>query len=440
MFFANHRILSAVFKTAVLGSAAECIVRLFDCSKFRHIIFSALIFVSPYLFGDVISWNSAFCNYIPPVVLLLLLLNLLKNYDVELQKGKKIIYYFLCIVISFCSQLFIEHMAVVNIFIFAVLTMYYFKNKDKKRLFSFTALNFLCAGIFIVAFLPKMLPAEDLLVVSYGEQLMGQLNLKNLIYHAAGVFSLAAKEISFDIAVFGFLSVCIIIALKKSEINKKVKILLMLLQAVYPLLIIFSLVFNDSDAFPDKFELLINSIRLLICAVYIFSIFVSLMLLIKDKKTRQIIILIFLSAVVSLPPASLSGKAFYRAIYFVHIAVVLAGVIFAKVLVKEYNFNFNRFENIFSAVSVCLAAVLIAVYANQYNIYLEKEKSVSAQIENKSEVIYVPKLDEVLFYFPNSLSEMDERYGKYSFDYMDGLPEYKFMSYKEWKEFMNGRE
>lgn len=208
----------------------------------------------------------------------------------------------------------------------------------------------------------------------------------------------------------------------------------------YPVLIVFSLIFNENRTLSDKTEPLVNLIRLFICAVYVCGIFASMMFLIKDKKTKYIIVLIFLSIVISLPPASLSGRAFYRTIYFAHIAMVMASVIFAKVLIKDYNFSFDRFKNIFSAVSICILVSFIAIYANQYNIYLEKEKSASVQIDNKSEVIYLPKLNDILFHFPNNISDMDKKYGKYSFDYIDGLPQYEYMPYKEWKEFMNGRE
>lgn len=439
MFFANHRLLSAVFKTTVLALLTECVHRFFECKEnIRSFIFLAFVITSPYLFGDTIAWNSAFCNYIPPILFTFTSLLLLKNYKTEVKKSNKILNYIVGAVISFGSQLFIEHIALVNAFLFTIITIYYIKNENKKYYFSIFMLLFFVAGLFTTAFLPKLLPHENLLVKGYQESISSVLNLDKLIKLIIGTFSLAAKEISLDIPVFSFISVCIILALKKSAINKKLKNLLTVSQILYPILVLLSIIFSEQREMDAKIEFWVNGCRVSICVIYILSIFISSMILIKDKKNKLYTILILFSAFISLPPAALSGTAYYRTTYFMHFSFILIGIILYKELKTNYGFDFKKLNVYANSCFIILLAVMIGVYANQYSIYREKEESLENQINNNQMIIYLPELNSVLTHIPNTQSLKDKQYNKFSFDnYHENLPAYKYMPYKEWKEFIS---
>ncbi len=433
MFFANHRILAALFRTAVLAGITECLQKLFCEKNLRHIIFIGVIVTSPYLFGDVIAWNSAFCNYIPPILLLLICLLLLKKYDYNKSKISIGIIYFVCIITSFCAQLFIEHNAIVNAFVFLVLSVFYFRKKDKKLFITILMLIASCAGGLVLVFAPHFIDNLNPDINPYIESF--EFNMPKLLYNVIGMFSLTAKEIALDFAVCGFLSVCILIALKRTDLKKNIKIMLILSQVLYPIITVLTLFFYEGKEISKNFEIIVNIIRLAVCIIYVFGILFSVLYIVNDKKIKQIIVLVFCAAVVSLPPVSLSGKAFYRGTYIVHIAILIVGILFARDLKKQFGMNFKIFNKA-SAAAVIMLCVCIGLYSNQYGIYIEKEKSLDEQMNSKASIIYLPKLNEIMFHFPNAMLSMYADYGRIQVDDTDDLPQYEYMTYKEWKEFM----
>lgn len=436
-FFAAHRVLAALFRTAVLAGITECLQRLFYKKDIRFLIFAGMIAGSVYLFSDVIAWNAAFCNYIPPILLFLICLLMLKNYDSDISSVKKAAYIVLGIVVSFCAQLFIEHNAIVNAFILFILSIYYFKKKDKRFLFSFLMLVFACAGGLVLVFAPRFMSIEPL-VQAYIKTF--EFNIPKLLFNIIGMFSLSAKEIAFDCAVFGFLSVLIIIALKKAELRKNIKLMLTASQFLYPVITVLTIVFYEGRKISANVETVVNIIRLGVCVIYVCGILISILLIVKDKKVKQIIMLIFCAALVSLPPAAMSDTAFYRGTFIVHLCVLIATILFVQELKKEFGFNFDKFKTAGSVAAVILLCIGIGLYASQYNIYLQKETSFKQQTESKASVVYLPELSDVLLHFPNSDPELDFRYGKNDCYNSDELPEYKYMPYKEWKEFISSYE
>ncbi|MFD1419196.1 DUF6056 family protein [Companilactobacillus keshanensis] len=118
---------------------------------FTASIMAVFMIIAPKsIFRQTLGWHAGFANYVPSVIFPLLLLYLfLKNYD-----KKDVHYYrtitFLTFLASIATQMFAEHMTLLNCFISVIIWLFFRKHfyADAKRLF-----NYILLGNFIGAIL-----------------------------------------------------------------------------------------------------------------------------------------------------------------------------------------------------------------------------------------------------------------------------------------------
>lgn len=111
IYSVRHEIIGIIIYAIFLTALVYLIYRLTQRTFLSLILASLGILLLPSgLFSDVIAWNAAFVNYVPPMVTALTFL-LLNKLDVD---DKKVFRFFL-LIIMFCGQLFLESMTIYQV-------------------------------------------------------------------------------------------------------------------------------------------------------------------------------------------------------------------------------------------------------------------------------------------------------------------------------------
>ncbi len=131
--------------------------------KFTYFLQTIMLIILPTeIFSQVISWTSGFANYIIPVLIMLVNLNLFKYANEENVNRYKYIFFFTGLI----GQLFVEHCTVINIAISFVLMIYLKREKNfkVKIIYPWFISSVIGAGIMYI--IPKIF-SSDGLVESY---------------------------------------------------------------------------------------------------------------------------------------------------------------------------------------------------------------------------------------------------------------------------------
>lgn len=423
MFFANHRVLSALMKTFFLVSIALLTEKLTDIKKLFLPAFAGITFVNFQMFIETVAWNASFCNYIPPVFFILLSLVMLKKYS----NKRKFLFIPVIMLSTFFAQFFVEHNAIVNAFLLLLFTFYDFKNRNNTRKFvSLAAFITSCIGGLLNFLLPKLVHNLNSDVNAHSDTIFDCTGITQIIKKCFGVFSLASKMISLDLLLFGFITIIVFIALKKLNITFKFKKLFsLMLFLIVPLAIIQ--ITYDKMLYNTMYEDIGDALRLFICILYLVSLAVCINKIIKDKKILCVVNLCFAASVVSLVPFIFVSPVNYRNMYILHFLFVIISALTAGYLKKESVISFKGFRTACFTVAAVISCVLIVLYADCYKIYEQRTVSFEYQTGHNCEYIYLPWIDNRLVHVPNN----GKIYNNYKGINKD---RYVFLPYDEWME------
>ena len=133
VFLMHHLALGDWIRAAVLAGIAVLLPSVLSLHRLPVRLLSMFLFltIAPGIFGQVYSWMSGFQNYVPPLLLLLLTLLLIRD------SGSRSLFANACrciliFLLSLCMQFYIEHSSCLNVLTAFLLTIWLKKKKDTR--------------------------------------------------------------------------------------------------------------------------------------------------------------------------------------------------------------------------------------------------------------------------------------------------------------------
>lgn len=176
----NSKIIVSAFvkATAVLGIIILLPRILGICSTGAFLISFLLVMgVAPQIYAQVFIWTSGFVNFTLSVFLSLLCVSL-----VQTASKKSIWRCMILSMVAIASQLFAEHVSIINVIVSAGMLWYYWRKDEKKRAAALTWLIASALGIVTMMLLPKIFYVAGNRTEGYREVHAGSLSA---IYRSA---------------------------------------------------------------------------------------------------------------------------------------------------------------------------------------------------------------------------------------------------------------
>lgn len=158
IIFIPHPVIMSLIKALITLLILDFTIQYFDFKGiYKYCFLFAVALMTKDFWFQMFFYSSSFFNYIPPLLFLLLALRIIKNVD-------KISYAWI-IVIALCGfvgQFFIEHIALMIVFIAFCFCIYYFKRNRAKFLLSFGWFVSSGIGLFTMFFFSRLFVVEPL--------------------------------------------------------------------------------------------------------------------------------------------------------------------------------------------------------------------------------------------------------------------------------------
>lgn len=121
VFLVSHPVFCALVKSLVISSIIFLLPTVLGIRSVAGYMLSFLLLVcvEPELFGQVYSWTSGFQNYIPPILLTLLILYIIRFYPKIKSPTLRTAAYILVFVLGIAGQLYVEHVSIINLLLAA---------------------------------------------------------------------------------------------------------------------------------------------------------------------------------------------------------------------------------------------------------------------------------------------------------------------------------
>ena len=156
----NYPILCALVKAAVICGIIWILpVALGIKNDPRYMVISAvmLLLTNPDIFGQVFTWTSGFMNMVPPVLIMLSCIALIRNAE-RFSFGRMI----LIGILGVAGQLYAEHSTVIHILLALwMVIVYYFEKNPVRRKYALCWLLTAIAGAALMFAIPKVFYLEN---------------------------------------------------------------------------------------------------------------------------------------------------------------------------------------------------------------------------------------------------------------------------------------
>lgn len=407
--------------TVALCCLAE---KLFKIKNLKNIALASLIFMPLPVLRETLVWMTGYINYIIPSICLIATISIMCT---RTYNNKYKTFALMCIflaVIGFCEQLFIEHNTLINLAVSLMLSVYFYKNREKEDF-----LNKFKASVVLltsnIAGAAVMFGYK--LYVNYDETFVSKMNYRQTIFSVDGIrgklmFAFEnGSYLIFTVATSIFavgLLLYIMLQIAKKENVKNIKLPLALSLFYVPLCTVCCFFFmNDKSS---KLAYLLIFVFALISAAGIIMLFIKTVIKYADRKTLAAFIGLILLAVASFAPFLAVSPCSFRCCFLTYFFVTAADFVLLKFLINKYDVDT---DNLSSSVSV-LTCIMLVVYSGFYfrekKIYMIKEKYAAAEY-------YLPSSDENLVHLGDSRWEL----------LPGGLPEHEYIPLKEWETLVD---
>lgn len=422
----NRHILNCLFKSVCLFLLI--VLMSYLCSRINAknlIIFFFLVNCAPIAYyKEVFVWSHGFYNYVPPVVLLLITLAIMKS----IYLGKKEVNVFTYIALILCgisAQLFSENSTVINIITAVAITALVIKNK-KKTLPALVNLFSSITGAVIMAAVPKLLNVSDKMS-SY----RGLTPLKNMSFaeSISSHFFIELKYIGDMYPLWLIFSAVLLIAVhkRKDKLSKLSRIIYDVVFSLSFLIFITKILLTYEIIFVTNANLML--ILSLSVAVYItFSLLVLLKLFSKDELKHVYFFLPL--AIISVGELLIVHPIGYRCLFITYILLSIPAVNIINRILGECRFNIKVLYAIIAVTTVAINFVNAYHYA-----YIGKVND--ARIEYAQEQIDEGKYDIEIINLPYEdwLWYANESYA-YKYTFNQGNPDEMTFSYITYDEYL----
>lgn len=401
---------SKLIAAPVIAAGAVFIIYLInkvfaDKSKYAFItaIISVLLILgmSDDFFGGIFAWSSSFSNYAPPLIICLLCILIIKNYDKSKIKPFSVI---LISILGFCGQLFSENSTVYNIAIAFVLLVICFVNHIKSKIPCFAWLLSSLIGGFAMLYIRKNIFVQT--GFHNGLQNYQGVHLKSLvdlIDNAANNVFTMVHLMSKCFVLFIILSAVLILLMKKApELNnaflKKLSGIVNQILAVYPVYsVLYTALASRETYFNSIAAVIMGMVSLVLLFLYVLAIVYCALRLENKYKITVIAIIVF--AVFTLTPFLIVSPVGPRCMLYWYVSIVCVIIMLTPKALSSITARQRSLVNksVLTALG-CVSIVLICVFANANILNKKVDNYCNEQIKNGATEIVVCNATESAYH------------------------------------------
>ena len=358
IFLMHHLVLGDVIRAAVLAGIAVLLPVVLSLNSLptRLLSMFLLLTIAPGIFGQVYSWMSGFQNYVPPLLLLLLTLLLIR----ESGRGSllaKIRQGLLVFLLAVCMQFYIEHSSCMNVLTAFLLTIWLKRKKDPRFSCAFLFLLGALLGLVCMFFAMFFVAPE----VHGGVQSYfsgGFFNiLRGLLRNAVLLFGMYTEN---AIALCTMAIICSVLLARFPNAVPERKRRFVYFGMLGPSAIFLLSLISSVKPFYGKLAVAESLLLILAMLVYMISVLYTLLSLSRNTGRQNIIraAVLYVLALVAVLPILVVWPTGYRCLF--HSCVMLFGaeLSLAEDLI-EYADPPKVKKMILEAMAVALAAAIL---------------------------------------------------------------------------------
>lgn len=390
----KSQLFSAIFRSASVCAMVYFLVRLVDDKKWHTELLTASVTVltvgvDGLLFGEVYSWISGFSNYIPPIVLTLICLCLIKERS---NKNSALPVRILTVVeiLAFGSsaQLFTES-STLNAVLLSVIVLAYciFKKKDK-LLYAFT---YLCAsgiGTLVMLYARKFVHDKDGIyeTVNYSSKID---SLSTMLLNIRDIYSKFVCWLPKYYLLYIALSAVLLVLIYNGNnvLSKGTRAFVTASLCAYPAYSVLASVMHNGDFANSKMKYLYMIFTTLLFGLYIVALFVCGSLLNKKKRLAFYFLVAF--ALFTSAYFAVLNPVNPRCIFYSYIVFVVAFCLVLDEALSCVKINKKIVFKALNAVVVGIFAFLIPLYANITVMNNQVNEYIDYQIEQGKKSVYI---------------------------------------------------
>lgn len=435
----NYRPLRALIKglsfsllTAFFPYAAGC-----RSKAVYPLSFVLFVCCEATLFSQVIYWTSGFQNYVPPVVMTVLIISLIRFTATKKSGALNAAAAAAIFILGSASQLYVEHSSFINVLLAAGLTVFAFGNKGGRgKKFRLNAVVWLVSAVLgaaVMLLVPKIFKPDTDLVEEYRSFAFGSFS--ELARSVLKNFYTMARWLAFSDVLFVFLAFAAFALLALCVRKQPGKALLPLGAADLTVTvgsILFKTISRHTESKAEGYAF--SAFMLVSYLLLIVTVLVCLKKM-KDRKTFGRVLLLLVFSLLSLAPllvvSPIGARCFFMAFAFASGALLTA-------LDRLAEISPVKVRNALPVASLCAAAAALAVYgamAVSIGSYVfRRENYVEKQLSAGADRIAIFTIDSEYVWdstWGYDLCYYHEKPGDVEFEIMD--------SFDEWRAAVNER-
>ena len=338
----NYPVLSAMIKAAVICGIIWMLPMALGIQKEpRYMVISALLLtlMNPDIFGQVFTWTSAFMNFVPPILFMLICMALIRN--ARIVSSKRML---LLGVLGIAGQLFVEHSTMLHILIASVTVVESHLKKDPvRKQYALCWLAASIAGALLMFLIPHIFYLEDNRTTGYRK-----FHVPDLMSYALKSVFLIINTLSKSTCLIAGISLVMLVLTKKQGVTLQTVCYL-----VYPFISVF-------------FQFVIGETGIIRLARYFFlygGLILYLSLFIYDiwKHTNKSVfleVLLFMGyAVTSVAPFLIVSPFGERCIF---VSYVLLSMMLIRIIHHVYSLGNGQWfkRTIYSGIILLIGGIL----------------------------------------------------------------------------------
>lgn len=357
--------------------------------NFFYTVLSAVLVLGmcPLIFSGVISWASGCHNYVPPVLLSVICLLIVKS-D-EKNTFTKILSFVSLAVLGFASQLFLELSTLVQIVFVGFLIVFYFKTNKKKLPKVAVWFVSLIAGGALMFIIPKVFEPSGFADIStYREVHLGSVS--EMISAVSRTTLDALYIFDKNEILFAFMAVLTLLMLRKYKDMWKSRVAFFIFNFVAYAALVFimtSCVVNKYSVFTKLY--IVNELTLVAAALALLLTFFVTALHVPSCKEKMLVIVCFIFAAVSVGPMLIVSPFSSRCMFMCYIFLSVAVIAILRYMLEDVpDEKIKKLTGVctlvFVALSICLAVEFTDVYwldTQQVNYVAAKAQEKPSEIE-----------------------------------------------------------
>lgn len=332
------------------------------------IILGSIILMPLPVFRQILVWSSGFYNYIPPIILILILMNLFIYHRNKFTKGELVSAFLL----SLIASLFMENLTIYMIFL-PILLAFIFWNKDNMSgyIASFSGSLLGAIIMFMSPIYWKVANNED----GYREI-------------AEDIFTFVSKNweifseymIVYNIFVMILFSLALGIGIYNAFKNKKFTLQIL---ALINLLILIPFCFLELPLWGNMVNMFFH------ISFYLLIILITVKEFNIKKFSSKLIIFSCISMAITMGPllfvSPVSARNFFTPMFFNILIIV------SLFRLNDYDIKFEKYFNRICAAFIMVAfSVYLVVYSVNYRTYMERDRLIREAIEDNKNSVQIP--------------------------------------------------